>query len=140
VFVFLEEMPLTPNGKVDRKALALREDVGERAEESVLPRTAVEELLASIWAGVLRVASVGVEENFFELGGHSLLATQVMSRVREVFGVEVPLRSLFEQPTVAGLSGSCRCRLRSSGCGFWTSWSPGVRSTTCRPQCGCRES
>jgi acyl carrier protein len=89
---------------VDRKALALRDDVGERAEESVLPRTAVEELLASIWAGVLRVEGVGIEENFFALGGHSLLATQVMSRVREVFGVEVPLRSLFEQPTVAGLA------------------------------------
>jgi len=110
--VQLAELPLTPNGKVDRKALALREDVGERAAESVLPRTAVEELLASIWAGVLRLEGVGVEENFFELGGHSLLATQVMSRVREVFGVEVPLRSLFEQPTVAGLAGKIEAALR----------------------------
>ena len=112
VLVQLAELPLTPNGKVDRKALALREDVGERAEASVLPRTAVEELLASIWAGVLRVEGVGITENFFELGGHSLLATQVMSRVREVFGVEVPLRSLFEQPTVAGLAGKIEAALR----------------------------
>jgi acyl carrier protein len=69
-------------------------------------------LLASIWAGVLRVEGVGIEENFFALGGHSLLATQVMSRVREVFGVEVPLRSLFEQPTVAGLAGKIEAALR----------------------------
>jgi len=110
--VQLAELPLTPNGKVDRKALALREDVAERAAESVLPRTAVEELLASIWAGVLRVQRVGITENFFALGGHSLLATQVMSRVREVFGVEVPLRSLFEQPTVAGLAGKIEAALR----------------------------
>jgi acyl carrier protein len=111
--VQLAELPLTPNGKVDRKALAQREDVGQRSNgQSVLPRTAVEELLASIWAGVLRVGSVGVEENFFELGGHSLLATQVMSRVREVFGVEVPLRSLFEQPTVAALAAKIEAALR----------------------------
>src|SRR6185503_17458178 len=110
--VQLAELPLTPNGKVDRKALAQRDEVSERAEENVLPRTAVEELLASIWAGVLRVEGVGIEENFFALGGHSLLATQVMSRVREVFGVEVPLRSLFEQPTVAGLAGKIEQALR----------------------------
>src|SRR6185503_10336182 len=111
--VQLAELPLTPNGKVDRKALALREDAGERSNgHSVLPRTAVEELLASIWAGVLRLESVGIEENFFELGGHSLLATQVMSRVRDVFGVEVPLRSLFEQPTVAALAGKIEVALR----------------------------
>ena len=68
--------------------------------------TPVEELVAGIWSEVLKVAAVGRAENFFELGGHSLLATQVISRVREVFGVEVGLRRLFEEPTVRGLSRS----------------------------------
>ncbi len=104
-FVMLEEMPLTPNGKVDRKALPEPDQSRPELEQGYLqPTTATEEILAGIWAEVLRVEQVGVKDNFFELGGHSLLATQVMSRVREGFGVEIGLRKIFEMPTVAGLA------------------------------------
>ena len=83
-FVFLDTLPLTPNGKVDRKALPAPDQNRPEAEESyVAPRTPVEELLAEIWAEVLKLDKVGVHDNFFELGGHSLLATQVISRVRK---------------------------------------------------------
>ncbi|HEX7242004.1 MAG TPA: amino acid adenylation domain-containing protein, partial [Longimicrobiaceae bacterium] len=102
-YVVLERLPLTANGKVDRRALPAPERGPE--EEFVGPRTAAEELLAGIWAEVLRVERVGVEDNFFVLGGHSLLATQVVSRARQAFGVEVPLRALFEAPTVSALAG-----------------------------------
>ncbi|HEU4559344.1 MAG TPA: amino acid adenylation domain-containing protein, partial [Longimicrobium sp.] len=102
-FVFLAALPLTPNGKVDIKALPAPE-LASAEERYVAPRTAVEEVLAGIWAEVLRLERVGVEESFFDLGGHSLLATRVVSRVRQLFGVEVPLRALFEGPTVAELA------------------------------------
>src|SRR6185295_11360867 len=92
-FVVLESLPLTPSGKLDRKALPAPEHASDD-EKYVAPRTPVEEVLAGIWAEVLRLDRVGVEESFFELGGHSLLATRVVSHVREVFGVEVPLRAL----------------------------------------------
>jgi amino acid adenylation domain-containing protein len=94
-FVFLAELPLNANGKVDRKALPAP-DLGAQLEQYVAPRTPTEEVLAQIWAEVLGVERVGVEDNFFVLGGHSLLATQVVARVRESFGVEVPVRALFE--------------------------------------------
>ncbi|HEY2739953.1 MAG TPA: amino acid adenylation domain-containing protein, partial [Thermoanaerobaculia bacterium] len=103
-FVWLPALPLTQNGKVDRKALPAPE--GLRAAESgyVAPADAVEERLAAIWSEVLRVERVGAHNDFFALGGHSLLATQVASRLREAFGLEIPLRGLFEAPTVAGLA------------------------------------
>lgn len=99
--VTLDALPLTPNGKVDRQALPEPEQVNAAAAaEFVAPRTQAEEALARIWGEVLGVELVGVHDNFFELGGHSLLVTQVISRVREDFAVELPLRTLFEAPTI----------------------------------------
>ncbi|MET0398153.1 MAG: condensation domain-containing protein, partial [Longimicrobiaceae bacterium] len=112
-FVALESVPLTANGKVDRRALPAPER-GEDESRYVAPRTAAEEVLAGIWSEMLGMERVGAEDGFFELGGHSLLATQVVSRARQAFGVEVPLRALFEARTVAGLAGRIEA-LRSTG-------------------------
>ncbi|MGZ3461451.1 MAG: amino acid adenylation domain-containing protein, partial [Archangium sp.] len=102
-FMRLEAFPLTPSGKVDRKALPAPEVVAA-GEAYVAPRTTMEEVVAGIWAPLLGLRRVGAHDNFFGLGGHSLLATQVASRLREVLRVEVPVRALFEAPTVAELS------------------------------------
>ena len=104
-FIELDEIPLTPNGKLDRQALAkLAQTRPElRANES-RQYTPAEEILAGIWAEVLQVEPIGLNSNFFELGGHSLVVTRVISRVRESFHVEIPLRSLFEKPTVSELA------------------------------------
>ena len=104
-FVLMEKMPLTPNGKVDRQALPAPELGHVEGEASyVAPRNPVEVAVASIWASVLGVGLVSVHDDFFEVGGHSLAATQVVSRVREAFHVELPLRRLFETPTIEGLA------------------------------------
>src|SRR5262249_31621885 len=104
-FIFLDAIPLTSNGKINHRALPQFElstnDFGKAYDP---PRNDVEEKMAELWSGVLKRARVGIHDNFFELGGHSLLATQVVSRVRESFKVELPLRRLFESPTVAELS------------------------------------
>jgi non-ribosomal peptide synthetase component F len=109
-FVGLKELPLLPNGKLDRRALPAPKGMG--AEEYQAPRTQTEELLSGLWASVLRVPRVGIRDNFFELGGHSLLATKLASRVRETFGVEMPLRELFAHPTVASLAEQVEAALR----------------------------
>jgi len=105
-FVVLERLPLTPNGKVDRRALPppdwLPAEQAPQAPQA--PRTSLEEALSEIWAEVLGRQPVGIEDNFFELGGHSLLATQLISRIRDRYGVEVPLRQFFEMPTIIGLA------------------------------------
>jgi acyl carrier protein len=103
-FMFFES-PAHPNGKLDRKALPAPEQGRPELEGGyVAPRTATEELLAGIAAGVLKVDQVGIHDNFFELGGHSLLAAQLISRIWETCQAEVPLRLLFESPTVASLA------------------------------------
>jgi amino acid adenylation domain-containing protein len=103
-FVLLDELPLTPNGKVDRKALPPPDVARSDPNETyVAPRSVTEEVLCEIWARVLGCERLGIQDNFFDLGGHSLLATQVISRVREALQQEVPLRYLFEAPTVASL-------------------------------------
>jgi hypothetical protein len=114
-FVFLDALPLTPNGKLDRQALPPPGTAGlEASTVHVPPGSPIEGLLASIWCELLGIERVSIHDNFFDLGGHSLLATQVMSRVRQLFQVDLPLRILFEQPTVAGLAQSVE-RARAPG-------------------------
>jgi len=103
-FVVLDRLPLTPNGKVDRRKLPKPENRHPGLATSfVSPRTELEKAIAKIWQELLRVEKVGLHDNFFDLGGHSLLMTQVISRVREAFQVELPIRTFFESPTVAAL-------------------------------------
>ena len=117
-FVVLDALPLTANGKIDRKALPAPDSARpELAAAYLAPRNEVEETLAGIWAEVLGLQRVGVQDNFFELGGHSLLATQVASRLRQTFEVELPLRLLFEEPTLAGLAAAIQARRSSSSAG-----------------------
>ncbi len=103
VIVALDALPLTPNGKIDRRALAALAVAGAPADADA-PRTPVEEVLAGIWADVFERERVGIHERFADLGGHSLLAIQIIARARDAFGAEVPLRAIFEAPTVAGLA------------------------------------
>ena len=113
-FVLLEAMPLTPNGKIDRRSLRAPDtNTAEFESNFTGSRTPDEQLIAEIWAEVLGLERVGIHDNFFELGGHSLLATQAIARLREAFKIELPLRVLFESPTVASLS-DCISQICSS--------------------------
>ena len=105
--VLLNALPLTPNGKLDRKALPPPEGRPREHDGSyVAPRTPLERVLAGIWCDVLKLTKIGIYDNFFDLGGHSLLAMQLMSRIRYVFEVDFPFRSLFESPTVGHMAAS----------------------------------
>ncbi|BAY10176.1 non-ribosomal peptide synthetase [Calothrix sp. NIES-2098] len=104
-FVILDKLPLTPNGKVDRKALPVPDTNTGWETSYVPPRTPIEQIIADIWADVLGQEEVGIYDNFFELGGHSLLATQVISRLRTAFKIDLPLRSLFENPRLTNIVG-----------------------------------
>ncbi|HVR96498.1 MAG TPA: amino acid adenylation domain-containing protein, partial [Thermoanaerobaculia bacterium] len=116
-FLAFDSLPLTSTGKVDRRALSrlAAETETDRSEPlDAGARTPAEEMLAAIWGEVLGLDRVGPEESFFDLGGHSLLATQVLSRIRTAFGVELPLRRMFETPTVAGLARQVEAALRGA--------------------------
>jgi amino acid adenylation domain-containing protein len=104
-FVFLDSFPLTPNGKVDRRALPAPAH-NRKESMAIAPRTPTEEALARIWLDVLKLDQVGISDDFFELGGHSLLATQVISRVWTILQVELPLRAVFQFPTIEGMARS----------------------------------
>jgi len=105
IFVPMTEFKLTPNGKVDRKALPVPDGSRPVLErEFVAPQTTTEKMLAEIWSEVLGISEIGIKDNFFELGGHSLLATTIVSRIRASFSIELPLRYLFEEPTIARLA------------------------------------
>jgi acyl carrier protein len=103
-FVALDALPLNASGKVDRRALPAPERGRVEAAEYVAPRTAAEETVAAVWQQVLGLDRVGATDNFFDLGGHSLLLPQVMHRLRTAFQVEIPLRALFDEPTLEGLA------------------------------------
>lgn len=107
VFVTLDALPLTPNGKVDRRRLMQMESVAaDLATTYVPPTTPLEEQLVAIWAEVLKrdITQIGIHHNFFDLGGHSLLAIQLLSRMRTAFAVELPIRDLMNNPTIAGVA------------------------------------
>jgi amino acid adenylation domain-containing protein len=120
-FVGLDSLPLTPHGKLDVAALP-EPDWAHGAGGSAAPRSAVEELVAGLWAEVLGLECVGVHESFWDIGGHSLLATQVISRIHRLFGVELPLRALFEDATVEALSRRIDAALSAS----WDLDSPSI--------------
>ncbi len=111
-FVVLEKLPLTPNGKVNRRALPAADWVKQWGDNATprsplawaCPTSPIEEKLVSIWADLLGLKRVGIQDNFFHLGGHSLLATQLTSRIRDAFGVELPLRNVFESPVITQLA------------------------------------
>ncbi|HEX3093246.1 MAG TPA: amino acid adenylation domain-containing protein, partial [Candidatus Angelobacter sp.] len=113
--VALPELPLSGNGKVDREALEKREDLGSGAEHYEAPGNAAEKRLAAIWAEALGIRRVGRHDSFFDLGGHSLLATLVATRMGNAFGIYVPVRALFESPTIAELADVIKASLRLSG-------------------------
>jgi amino acid adenylation domain-containing protein len=114
LFMHMNRLPLTINGKVNYQALPTIEEIREKIKrEFVAARTPSEEMLAGIWAEVLGLKQVSIHENFFELGGHSLLATQIISRVRDLLHVDLPLRVMFESPTVANLAEKIEAGMRA---------------------------
>jgi acyl carrier protein len=102
--VVLDRLPLTPNGKLDRRALPVADTTTTMESVFVAPETPTEQALAILWQEILRVDRVGGNDDFFESGGHSLLAIQVVRRIRERFGVEMPLQSLFQRPRLRDLA------------------------------------
>jgi amino acid adenylation domain-containing protein len=122
LWVLLPALPRTPNGKVDRKALPAPE-IGAGEAGGTSPRGEMEELLAGLWAEVLQVDRIGAHDNFFTLGGHSLLASRLLTRANAAFGVELPLRAVFEHPTVAGLA----ARIQAARRGDRAAQAPPVR-------------
>jgi acyl carrier protein len=103
-FVTLEKFPLTPNGKIDRRALPVPEADRQTEAGYIAPRNEVEEIIAGIWQELLNVKNIGVNDSFFEVGGHSLLAIRAVSQLNKAFQIAIPLRSFFESSTIAGLS------------------------------------
>ena len=103
-FVILESIPLTPNGKIDRRSLLAVDEIGVKLLHQVPPRNSTEEAIATIWKEVLKLEQVGIYDNFFDLGGNSLLATRINSRLRQTFELDLPLRSIFEKPTIMAMS------------------------------------
>jgi acyl carrier protein len=112
-FVMLDKLPLTRHGKVDRLSLPAPEDLERQKSDLAKPRTPVEEITAAIWTEVLGIGEVSIHDTFFDLGGHSLLATQVISRVRAAFNIDIPLRTFFEEPTIAGLASNIEIALQN---------------------------
>jgi acyl carrier protein len=109
-FVPLEALPLTANGKLDRKALPAPE-YASAEERYVAPRTTAEEVLARIWADVLRLERVGVHDNFFDLGGHSLLIMRLLARIQAAFDLEISIRTVFSMPTLEAIAGEIERRI-----------------------------
>ena len=103
-FVLLDRFPLNPNGKLDRKALPIPEQQSIDSATYVAPRTHVEEQLAQIWANLLGLKIVGVQDNFFNIGGHSLLLTRLVSEIRHLFEIEISIRTLFGHPMLADMA------------------------------------
>jgi amino acid adenylation domain-containing protein len=113
-FVMVDSLPLTPAGKVDRRALPLPDRTRPDLDSTfVAPRTDTESLIAKIWSQILGVEQVGVYDNFFDLGGHSLMAIQILSRLRNIANVEIPLRAMYETPTIANLAGEVEAATRN---------------------------
>jgi len=133
-FVFLDRLPLTAHGKVDRAALPEPEVSGGLGDGGTRPRTALEVRLAVLWQEVLGVERVALEDNFFELGGHSLLATQLVSRLRAALGIDVPLRRVFERPVLADLASGLAAELDSAAGGLAGAAAGAGRPAPARPR------